>query len=121
MRKKVMIIDDDKVFLEELNEVLISGGYDVVTVNDPVLAFNMVDKTKPDVILVDMKMPSMSGFEVANELKNFLGYDFIPIIGMSGFYRDNDISLMNMCGIQKCLNKPFRPLDVIYNIEKVMG
>lgn len=120
MRKKVMIVDDDSVFLEELNEVLISGGYDVVAVNDPVSVFSMVNMTKPDVILIDMKMPSMSGLEVANELKQFLGYDNLPIIAMSGFYRDNDLSLMNMCGIQKCLKKPFRPLDVIYNIEKVL-
>ena len=120
MSKKVMIIDDDDIFLEELKQILIFSGYDVVVVNDLDLAVNMVSKTKPDVILVDIKMPERNGLRVAKELKNYLTYDYIPIIGMTAFYRDADIQLMNVCGIQNCIKKPFHPLDVISNIEKVI-
>lgn len=120
MRKKVMIIDEDEIFSEELNQALILSGYDVVAVNDPVLAVDMVRKTEPDVILLDIKMPTRNGLRIVNELKNYLGYETIPIIGMTGLSREADIELMNVCGIQKYLKKPFHPLDIISNIEKVV-
>jgi CheY-like chemotaxis protein len=121
MKKKVMIVDDDdRIFLEELNQTLILNGYDVVVVNDPVSAVDMVFKTEPDVILLNIKMPTRNGLRIANELKNYLGYDNIPIIALTGITRDADVKLMNVCGIQNCIRKPFHTLDVISNIEKVL-
>ncbi|MBI4651981.1 response regulator, partial [Candidatus Desantisbacteria bacterium] len=103
-----------------LNEILILAGYDVVLVDDPVLIVKIVDETNPDIILLDIRMPVKNGYEVANEIKSLARNCNIPIIGMTGYYRDKDLLLMNICGIQKCLRKPLYPLDIIYQIETVI-
>lgn len=121
MNKKVMIVDDDREFLDELGEILVFGGYDVIAVNDTGSVMELVDTKKPDVILLDIRMPGRDGFYMAAQIKEFSKYNEIPIIGMTGgFYGDEDTWLMNLCGIQKCLKKPFNPLDVINYIETEM-
>jgi CheY-like chemotaxis protein len=119
--KRVMIVDDDKIFLDELKETLDLSGYEMIAVNDAVSAVDTVCQTAPDVILVDLKMPQKSGFQVAHELM-FLSHKIgdIPVIAMTGFFRDGYAALMNMCGIKKCLKKPFSPLDVISEIEEAL-
>jgi DNA-binding response OmpR family regulator len=118
VHKRVMIIDDNREFLQELNELLVLNGYEVIEVADPTEVFEMTEKTKPDVILLDLNMPKKSGFEVALELKYFSRLYHIPIIGMTGFYSDEAYrSLMNLVGIQKCLIKPVNPAELISHIE----
>ncbi len=118
--RKVMIVDDDKEFLEELNETLGLSGYDVVSVNDSVAAIDTAFRIKPDVILLDLKMPQKSGFQLADELRHLSELSRVPIIVMTGFFKDEYASLLNICGVRKCLKKPFNPLDVIAQIEEAL-
>lgn len=116
--KQVMIVDDDKEFLEELKELLVRSGYTVIDVNDSMHALKLARDSRPDVILLDLRMRRVSGFEVADGLKRFAETEGIPVIAMTGFYTMKEHSwLMNFCGITKCLKKPFNPLDVIAEIE----
>jgi CheY-like chemotaxis protein len=66
-------------------------------------------------------MDDMNGFEVAEELKRFTSTVRIPVIAMTGFFREDEhLPLMSICGIKKCIRKPFNPLDVISAIEAAM-
>lgn len=118
--RKVMIIDDDKEFLEELKETLELAGYEMIAVNDSNAAVHKALRVKPDVILLDLKMPGKTGFQVADEVRHLSQLKHIPIIAMSGFFKDEYGPLMNICNIRKCLKKPFLPLDVIVEIEAVL-
>ena len=119
-RKRLMIIDDDKEFLEELNETLSLSGYDLVAVNDANQALKIALETRPAVILTDLKMPRKSGFQLAEEFKRRSELREIPIMAMSAFYKDGDFPLMKIYGIETCLNKPFTPEALICEIEKVL-
>ena len=115
---RVLIADDDKEFLEELKETLDLSGYEVIGVADSRTVRDTASNTNPDVIVLDLKMTDMNGFEVAEELRRFTSTVGIPVIAMTGFFREDEhISLMNICGIKKCIKKPFNPLDVIAAIE----
>jgi len=119
--KKILLVDDDKEFLEELKEMLALSGYKVMGVADSVAAVNAARVTKPDAILLDLRMQAMSGFEVADKLKSFPETSLIPIIAMTGFYTLKEHAwLMNFCGIKRCIKKPFNPLDVIAEIEQAI-
>jgi len=121
VQKKVLIVDDDKEFLEELKEMLAATGYVVTAVGDSVSAVKAARAIIPDVVLLDLRMKQMSGFEVADGLKAYSDTANIPVIAMTGYYTLKEHSwLMNFCGIKKCLKKPFNPLDVIAEIEKVL-
>lgn len=116
-----MVVDDDKEFLEELKEMLIFSGYEVTGINDSTIALKVARVVKPDVILLDLRMRSTSGFEIANGLKSLIETSNIPVIAMTGYYTLKEHSwLINFCGIKRCLKKPFNPLDIIAEIEKVM-
>jgi len=120
-QKKIMVVDDDKEFLEELQETLILSGYNVKTVNVASEALNTASKIRPDLILLDLKMKGMTGFEVANKLKNFDNTMEIPIIAMSGFFTaEEDNTLLSFFEIHNYLRKPFHPLDIIAKIEAVL-
>lgn len=121
MKKRIMIIDDDIDFLKELNEVLSLTGYDVVQVSDSEKAVGLIKSERPDLIMLDIKMPKKSGFDIASELKYFSGIIDVPIIAMSAFYKEDFNYLLSVCGIRKCLKKPFNPLDAIMEIEKSIG
>jgi DNA-binding response OmpR family regulator len=118
---KVMILDDDEEFLEELKETLSLSGFDVVAVSDVDVFLKEVYEIKPSVILLDLRMPKKSGFEVASELQKHVPKSCIPIIAMSAFSNDNSVLLLKSLGIRKILKKPFNPLNIIAEIEDVLA
>jgi len=119
-KKKIMIVDDDKEFLEELKETLNLSGYDTVGFSDGVSALEMIRKIKPDLIMLDLKMSQKNGFQVAYELKHLPDVR-VPIITMSAFFTEREYTrLMDVCGIQTCLIKPFNPLEAISKIEEIL-
>lgn len=118
---KVMIVDDDSEFLQELKEILDLSGYEVSQISDPSSVVSEAAGSAPDVILLDLKMEGLNGFEVADQLKHTEKTSSVPIIAMTGFYTEEEhMSLMNICGIQRCILKPFNPLDVISAIEMAL-
>ena len=120
MNNKIMIVDDDKELLEELDETLKANGYKVVPVREPSKILDLACSEKPDLILLDIKMDGMDGFEVAQKLKSSSDTSAIPIIGISGHFRSpEESSLMNMYGIALRLNKPVMPQDVLLAIQNI--
>ena len=119
MPKKVMIVDDDKAFLEELAEMIKMSGYTVVTSGKSEEVVKAVKKEKPDVILMDLKMDGLDGFQLVMQIKHHKDICEIPIIMMTGHYNDEtDVWLENSFGVQRFMKKPFNPLDVISRIEE---
>ena len=119
--KKVMILDDDKHFLDQLGELLTLSGYEMVAVNDAVKAVDVAVKTHPDIVVLDIKMPGRNGFQVAADLRQLSVLKNVPLIAMTGFYsREEGKQIIQAFKIDKCLIKPFRPLDVIASIEELL-
>lgn len=121
MKKKIMIVDDNKELLATLKDTLSLCSYEVVIVDDAGLALDVAVKTKPNVILLDLKMPAKSGFQIAQEIKDFKEIRQVPIIAITGFLNEDYESLMRICGIQHCITKPFSPLEIIDMIETLLG
>ena len=117
--RKVVIINNDKKSLGNLEEILAAGGHDSIVVYDALVAVDVVVQRKPDVILMELKMPHKTGFEIADEINRVFETKKIPIIGMSVLYKDEFGFLLNFCGINGYVQKPFNPLDVIWAIENV--
>ena len=114
---KVAVIDNDKKFLSEIEEILLMGGYAPVVANNTPLAVDTVVQSKPDVILLELKMPGKNGFELTNTINRFFETRRIPLIAMSDFFKEEFGRLLDLCGMKRCLIKPFQPLDVIWAIE----
>ncbi|MDD5449774.1 MAG: response regulator [Candidatus Omnitrophica bacterium] len=121
IKKRIMLVDDNKEFLEELNETLTLGGYETAIFSDGQTALKSVYEVKPDLILLDLKMEGKNGFQVADELSRSPETKDIPIIAMTAFYtKDEHRPLMHTCGIRAHVIKPFNPLDIIAKIEGIL-
>jgi DNA-binding response OmpR family regulator len=117
-KTKILVVDDDKEFLEEVQEMLTLSGYEIAVASDPDLALEKILTEKPSIMLLDLKMAPKSGFQIADELVNKLGLKNIFIIAMTGFFTEKEHNVfMKLCGIKKCILKPIKPLDLIANIE----
>jgi len=118
----IMIVDDNVELLEELENLLKLGGYDVIAISDGTKVFDTALKNKPDLILLDLKMSPKSGFQIADEVRNSLLLKGVPVIAMTGFFTEKQHALMmKLCGIRTSILKPFRPLNLITKIEFALG
>lgn len=115
--KEALIINDDKESLGDLEGILSASGHDSVVVLDALSAVDAVVQRKPDVILLELKMPQKNGFELADDINRALETRKIPIIAMSAVFKEEYTFLLNLCGITRCLKKPFNALDVIWAVE----
>lgn len=115
-KRKIMVIDDDMEFQSELKELLVLQGYKVITVTETRLALPRAKKTKPDIIILDIKLKGSSGLDVFENLKNSRATADIPVIGITGVYGKSQ-DIIQICGIKECLIKPFNPEVLIDKLE----
>jgi len=121
-KNRIMIVDDNAEFLEELEETLSLSGYDPIAINDSAKVYDLACRTNLALILLDLKMDGLDGFQLAENLKQSPQTDDIPLIAMTGFFNEEEyLPLMDRYGMRTCLRKPFYPLDVIKEIEKVLA
>ena len=66
---KILVVDDDKGATDLIEVILMSSGYEPITVNDSSKAMEMADKIKPDMILLDLMMPEPTGFQLCRMLR----------------------------------------------------
>ena len=116
--KKIMIIDDDHEFLDEITEVLHTHGYIPIPIAAETDAVNVVGTLKPDIILLDLKLGRTSAFIIARDLrKNPLTAD-VPVIAITGYYTDEEYrEIMSACQIRHCLTKPIDIKKLLQWIE----
>jgi CheY-like chemotaxis protein len=120
--EKIMIVDDNRVFLDELNETLNLCGYDVKTVSNSNNTHKLACRIKPDAILLDLRMNGSNGFKVAEELKRSPETAGIPIIAMSGYFPiESKGILLDMSNMAAGIKKPFSISDLIVQIENVLN
>jgi two-component system, OmpR family, response regulator len=119
--EKIMIVDDNKVFSQELQETLYLCGYDTKVVSDSANALKLARRVRPDAILLDLRLSGINGFQVAQELKDAKETAAIPIIAMSGYFPiENRSLLLDMRNMDGRIKKPFGISELITEIESVL-
>lgn len=116
MKKKIVLVDDNKATLVAGKNVL-SENYEVYSVSSGERLFKLLDNVVPDLIMLDVEMPEMSGFEVLERLKNLHGFCDIPVIFLTG-KSDPESELDGLSlGAVDYLTKPFSPALLLKRIE----
>lgn len=119
----VLIVDDDPAVREWLGSVLSLEGYRVMTAYDGPSALEMCESHRPDVILLDVMMPKMSGLEVLDVLHDpESAYDgSVPVILLSALGSDQDHWEGYRRGAAFYLPKPLEPTALVSVVEQVIG
>jgi len=115
-RFRVLLVDDEERILNFLRAKLNASGYDVLTAQNGHAALEQVQAQQPDLMVLDLVMPGMSGFEVLKELR---GFSPIPVIILSARGSDMDKIRGLETGADDYLAKPFNPDELIARIEAV--
>jgi CheY-like chemotaxis protein len=113
MSKTVLIADDDPDILNIVAVSLETQGYATYTATNGLEAVEAARLHRPDLILLDMMMPVMSGYEAAAQLKADPATASIPIVGLSAKAMATDIELASGLGIDGYITKPFRIAQVL--------
>lgn len=120
--KKILVIEDEATLQKALNEVLTGEGYQVFSATDGQKGLELVQEEKPDLILLDIIMPKMDGFEVLKRIKEDDAISQIPIIILTNLSDVNDIQKALDLGATTYLVKAdFHIEDVLKKIEKVLN
>ncbi len=117
MKRKVLIIDDEPDIREIVRIYLSDEGYDVIEADNGHDGILKAQELKPDLIVIDIMMPGINGFEVAKHLKDDPNTQDIPIIILSVLAHDSQYRQ----GILDYISKPFRQEELVNTIHKIFS
>ena len=117
MQRRVLIVDDSREQLEIFQEYL-KDQYEVVCCENGVQAIRSIQETVPDVVLLDIEMPLLDGFDVLKKIRNLEKGLNIPVIGVTGQNSKSAVLKFISLGGNGYLIKPLSPQTLIENIEK---
>lgn len=103
----LFLIDDENVWLETMQSVLKSESYNVITADSGTKALDKLTKIKPDLILSDVRMPVMNGFELYDKIKNNPKLNTIPFVFMSSLDDYDARRVAKSLGATDYVTKPF--------------
>jgi two-component system response regulator MtrA len=115
--KTILVADDDPDILNIVTVSLETQGYVILKATNGREAVDQAKKNHPDLILLDMMMPVMSGYEAVAELKSDPATAEIPVVGLSAKAMATDIELASGIGIDGYITKPFRIAQVLSVVE----
>ena len=119
MAKKILIVDDERHIVRLVEVNLERAGYDVISAYDGIEALEKVESEKPEMIILDVMMPRMDGFEVLKKLRSDAATKEIPVIMLTAKAQDADIFKGWSSGVDSYLTKPFNPRELLTFVERI--
>lgn len=119
--RKIMVVDDSRDNLMFFTEVLNNAGFKVLPALNGRLALNSLNHTHPDLLLLDLNMPEMSGFEVCQAIRSNAQFDDLPIVFISGSGVDVQAQAMTEYGGSGILQKPFTMQELISAVDSYLN
>lgn len=117
MRKKVLIVDDDKKLQEALKEYLEEDEFDVISIFDGPDCLGVIDRESPDIVILDIMLPGGSGLEIMRRIKKKY---HMPVLLLTAKGEDTDRIVGLELGADDYLPKPFNPRELVARMRAVM-
>ncbi|MDT8441118.1 MAG: response regulator [Desulfuromonadales bacterium] len=120
-KKKILIVEDEESLLKLESILLKSKGYDVQGVADGQAALDAVQSMKPDLVLLDIMLPEIDGFEVCRRIKADEATRHIPVIMLTAKKGREDMARGEQVGADWYITKPFKSAMVIETIQRFLS
>lgn len=114
---RILVVEDSPTVISMVEQLLCSLGHKVHTARDGLTALAAVRALVPEIILLDIRLPHVDGFEVCSILQKNPGYRSIPIVMMSGLNDKSSIEKAHSVGAVGYLTKPFSNADLVQAVE----
>ena len=120
-RRLVMIVDDSVTVRKVTSRLLERQGYDVVTAKDGVDAIEQLENIRPDLMLLDIEMPRMDGFEVTNLVRHHEIHRDLPIIMITSRTGEKHRERAFNLGVTHYMGKPFQEAELLANVQDLIA
>lgn len=120
-KKKILIVEDEESLLKLESILLTSRGYEVKGVADGRSALESIAAVKPDLVLLDIMLPEMDGFEVCRQIKSDEATRHIPVIMLTAKKSREDMIKGEQVGADWYITKPFKSAMVIETIQRFLA
>ena len=118
---KILAVDDERHIVRLIQVNLERAGFQVITAFDGPEALKKVEADKPDLVVLDVMMPKMDGFEVLKRLQANPETRDIPVIMLTAKAQDADVFRGWSSGVSAYLTKPFNPLELITFVKRIFS
>ncbi len=112
---KIMVVDDEVSVTTVLDRILTEEGYQVIVANSGKAALKTLDEIVPDLIMLDIKMPEMDGYETLDRIKQ--EYEEVPVIMLTAVPDPVSINKSINLGADDYIRKPFRSAELLARIK----
>jgi len=120
MRERILIVDDEPDIVEVLEYNLRQAGFTVVTVRDGATAMAEVRRHRPDLVLLDVMLPDLSGTEICKRLRRDPATETVPIVMLTALGNEIDRVVGLEVGADDYVVKPFSPRELILRINAIL-
>jgi two-component system, cell cycle response regulator DivK len=121
MAKTVLIVEDNELNMKLFHDLLEAHGYNTVSTRNGVEAIDLARKHRPDLILMDIQLPEVSGLEVTKWIKDDPELHVIPIVAITAFAMKGDEERIRQGGCEAYLSKPISVAKFIETIRQFLG
>ncbi|MEW6666249.1 MAG: response regulator [Thermodesulfobacteriota bacterium] len=121
MSKRILVVDDDEMVLMALEELLKPEGYEVHAFSSGTEALKKLDENGFDLLMLDVIMPEMDGFELCRRIRQKEKYQEVPIVFLTAKSRDEDRARGLEAGANLFLSKPISPDKLIEIVGSALG
>ena len=119
--KRILVCDDDPVILRLLQVNLELEGYEVLMAHHGENALELANSEHPDLVILDIMMPRLDGYQTCRQLKESDVTSDIPVIFLSAKAQASDIEKGKQYGVEDYLTKPFDPNELIEVVQRVLN
>ena len=119
--KKVLIVEDNDLNMKLFNDLLEAHGYFTLQTKDGVEALRMARQHRPDLILMDIQLPEVSGLEVTKWLKEDDALKAIPVVAVTAFAMKGDEEVIRQGGCEAYISKPISVTNFLDTVRRFIG
>lgn len=120
-RKKVLIVEDNDLNMKLFNDLLEANDYDTLQTKDGMEALSLARQHRPNLILMDIQLPEMSGLEVTRWIKEDSDLRAIPVVAVTAFAMKGDEEKIREGGCEGYIAKPISVVNFLQTVERFVS
>ena len=121
MSKTILIVEDNELNMKLFNDLLEANGYEIIQTRNGLEALELVKTHMPDLILMDIQLPEVSGLEVTKWIKEDDDVKHIPVIAVTAFAMKGDEERIRQGGCEAYISKPISVGSFVQTIKHYLG
>lgn len=121
MNRKLLIVEDDASALRLIEYALLQEGYEVIVATNGLQGLKKAQNEKPDLVILDLMLPGLDGFEICSRLRKDPDTEEIPILILSAKTHESDIAMATELGADGYLTKSGDPSEIVLKVQALLS